>query len=246
MTVVETDPGRTSARLRTHPHRFLHKTGWALVVSGLAVLGYVGWELLGTTWVAQHQQGRAVEATERVWATGTHGPASEEDRELAGDVEALIRVPAWGEDYVVPAYRGTDDDTLQRGFGIFDGSSRPGAAGNLALGGHRVTHGEPLRRMPSLDVGDEIVVQTRDATYRYVLDTAGDSRTVGADATWVNEDVPVDPLTDRQVSDVIGSSHLITLVTCAEIFHTDDRLVAFGHLVARDPGRAPGQAARRG
>jgi sortase A len=27
---------------------------------------------------------------------------------------------------------------------------------------------------------------------------------------------------------------LVTLVTCAELFHTDDRMVAFGHLVDRE------------
>jgi sortase A len=28
---------------------------------------------------------------------------------------------------------------------------------------------------------------------------------------------------------------LLTLVTCAELFHTDDRLVVFGHLVDERP-----------
>ena len=28
---------------------------------------------------------------------------------------------------------------------------------------------------------------------------------------------------------------LITLTTCSELFHTDDRLVAFGHLVDKEP-----------
>jgi sortase A len=28
---------------------------------------------------------------------------------------------------------------------------------------------------------------------------------------------------------------LITLTTCAELFHTSDRLVAFGHLVRTEP-----------
>jgi sortase A len=32
-----------------------------------------------------------------------------------------------------------------------------------------------------------------------------------------------------------GDPRLLTLVTCAELFHTDDRMVAFGHLVDRQP-----------
>jgi sortase A len=30
-------------------------------------------------------------------------------------------------------------------------------------------------------------------------------------------------------------SRLLTLTTCSELFHTDNRLVAFGHLVSRRP-----------
>lgn len=220
----ESEQSPTPANLRDRRSRTLTKVGCALIIAGAVVLGYVGWEVYGTTWLAKREQGRAVEATERLWAT--HKPAK--------DVIALIRIPALGKEYVVPAYQGTDDDTLERGFGIFDNSTRPGAQGNFALGGHRITNGEPLREMPSLDAGDEIIVETADATYRYVLDTDGDSRTVGTDATWVTEADPVDPETRRPVSVVVGSTRLLTLVTCAELFHTDDRLVAFGHLVARD------------
>ena len=35
---------------------------------------------------------------------------------------------------------------------------------------------------------------------------------------------------------------LLTLVTCAELFHTDDRMVAFGHLVDRQLGELQGPA----
>ena len=231
----ESEESSSSAAARNRRSRTLTRVGCALIVAGVAVLGYVGWELYGTTWLAQREQDRTVEATERVWSTGERRTASRKDGQLVKDVVALIRIPAFGEGYVIPAYRGTDADTLERGFGIFGDSPRPGAAGNFALGGHRITNGEPLRDMPSLEAGDEIVVETADASYRYVLDTDGDSRTVGTDATWVTEPDPVDPETLRPVSDVVGSTRLLTLVTCAEIFHTNDRLVAFGHLVARNP-----------
>jgi sortase A len=209
----------------------LWAVGFTLIVTGAAVLGYIGWELYGTTWLAQREQGRTVEATQRVWSAEVRRAVSKEDRERAADVVALIRIPALGKEYVVPAYGGTDDDTLERGFGIFDSSPGPGTRGNFALGGHRITNGEPLRDMPSLRAGDAIIVRTPEATYRYVLDTDGDSRTVGNRATWVTEADPVDPETRRPMSDVVGSTRLITLVTCAELLHTDERLVAFGHLV---------------
>ena len=31
---------------------------------------------------------------------------------------------------------------------------------------------------------------------------------------------------------------LITLATCSELFHTDDRMIAFGHLVTTEPRSA--------
>jgi sortase A len=232
--VWETDRSRVPASLPQRGSRTLTRVGAVLVIAGTVVLGYVGWELYATTWLAQHEQRRTVEATERVWSADERDSVSSEDRALAQSVVALVRIPAWGEDYVVPAFRGTDEETLERGFGIFADSPEPGAEGNFALGGHRVTHGEPLRDLPSLDAGDEVVVETRDATYRYVLDVDGDSRTVGSEASWVTESVPMDPATQRPVVDGAGSSPLLTLVTCAEIFHTDDRLVVFGHLVARE------------
>lgn len=224
---------RSPTVTRRRQPRVLLWSGLVLVVAGLVVLGYVGWQLYGTTWVSKREQHRIVEATERVWAGE---PAkSSKDRELADDVVALVRVPALGDDYVVPAHAGTSDDVLSRGFGVFDGSPAPGGAGNFVLGGHRITHGEPLRRMPELEAGDEIVLETADTTYTYVLDTAGDGLTVGFDDGWVTAADPVDPETGEKASARAGTKRLLTLVTCAELFHTDDRLVAFGHLVSKRP-----------
>jgi sortase A len=215
--------------------------GVAMIVAGLLVLGYVGWQLYGTTWQSKREQRSIVGATERVWQPSDGGGSvSAEDERLADDVVALIRIPRLGEEYVVPAHEGIDDDTLTRGFGLFDSSPAPGGKGNLALAGHRITHGEPLRDMPDLDVGDEVVVETRDDVSTYVLDTAGDSLSVDFDAGWVTAPDPVDPDTGQSLSDRVGSSRLLTLVTCAELFHTDDRLVAFGHLVSKEPKSATG------
>ncbi len=215
--------------------RILLWLGIAMIVAGLCVLGYVGWQLYGTTWVSKREQHATVDTTERVWSKDGQGSVSSDDREVAADVVALIRIPRFGKEYVVPAHAGTDDDTLSRGFGVFDGSPEPGGTGNFALAGHRITHGEPLRQMPDLDVGDEVVVETQDTVYTYVLDTAGDALTVDFDAGWVTAPDPVDPETGVSASERAGSKRLLTLVTCSELFHTDNRLVAFGHLVSAKP-----------
>lgn len=224
-----------ATRTRTPLRRLLRGPGLVLVVLGLSILGYVGWQYFGTTWVSQREQHRIIDATERAWAGG-QVPA--EDVALAKGVVALVRIPALGKDYVVPAHQGTDDATLSKGFGVFDSSPAPGARGNFALAGHRITHGEPLRGMPGLVAGDRVLVQTRETTYTYVLDTDGDALTVDMGATWVVDDDPVDPTTGHDVASEIGARKLLTLVTCAELFHTDNRLVAFGHLVSARPNDA--------
>ena len=61
------------------------------------------------------------------------------------------------------------------------------------LAGHRITHGEPLRDMPDLEVGDEVVVETADAVYTYVLTTGGDDLEVPFTASWVLDPHPGQP-----------------------------------------------------
>lgn len=114
--------------------------------------------------------------------------------------------------------------------------AEPGQVDNLVIAGHRITHGEPLRDMPDLEPGDEVLVETADSVYTCVLDTGGDDLTVDVDADWVLTPAPVNP--DGGVQPPTGGEpgqRLLTLVTCAELFHTDDRLVAFGHLVDTRP-----------
>jgi sortase A len=93
--------------------------------------------------------------------------------------------------------------------------------------------------MPALEPGDEIIVETARATYTYELDTAGDALEVPFTAGWVLDDVPANPDEGGVQPAQEPGQRLITLTTCSELFHTDDRLVAFGHLVAKDPREAP-------
>ena len=88
-----------------------------------------------------------------------------------GEASALIRIPKFGKKYVVPVLEGTSTRVLARGFGHFAETAHPGQVGNYALAGHRVTHGEPLRRMPELRPGDRVIVETVAHTYTYRLDT---------------------------------------------------------------------------
>lgn len=216
--------------------------GIGLVAAGLGLLGYVGWQMFGTNIVSERKQREAVEALERQWAEepteiedqgegSESGPRAEPVR--LGTATALIRIPRFGDDYVMPVHEGIADDVLARGYGHFEGAAQAGEKGNYALAAHRVTHGEPLRDMPKLRPGDEVIVETRDTVYTYVLDTDPNDLVVTFEDVWVVDPEPENP--DPNGVQPPAHPRLITLTTCAELFHTDDRMIAFGHLESKTP-----------
>lgn len=211
-----------------------------LVLGGLGMLGYVGWQFFGTNYVARQTQERITADLQEQWAIGAQGQgagnarAPKQSARLA-DATALIRIPAFGDDYVVPVLEGVGDDELASGYGHFPGTADPGEKGNYALAAHRVTHGEPLRDMPSLRPGDEVLVETRDAVYTYELDTDPNDLVVTFHEIWVTDPVPSNPRQGGVQPEQKPGQRLITLTTCSELFHTDNRMIAFGHLVRTDP-----------
>jgi sortase A len=208
--------------------RWLVAVGVLLLTSGLTLAGYVAWQYWGTTWTAERRHEAVVEELQRAWTDG--------DRVAqvpAGQATAVVRVAAFGEDYAVPLLEGSSGDVLASGFGHIEDTAEPGEEGNFVLAGHRVTHGEPLREMPSLRPGDTVVVETADRTLTYILDTSGDELEVGFDASWVLAPLPKNPQPGA-VGPAPEETALLTLVTCADLFHSGQRLVAFGHLISAE------------
>lgn len=204
--------------------------GLSLVVAGLVLLGYVAWQFFGTNIVSARHQREAVSQLQRQWHTEpapTIGAAPQQVQ--LGDASALIRIPRFGDDYVMPVFEGVADDVLARGFGHFEDAAPAGGKGNYALAAHRVTHGEPLRDMPQLRPGDKVFVETRDALYTYELDTDPNDLVVTFHDVWVVAPDPENP--DPGGVGPVDDPRLIALTTCAELFHTDNRMIAFGHLV---------------
>ena len=203
--------------------------GVVLILVGLSMLGYVAWEFWGTNWVSHRHQKEAVHQLRDAWKQGESGASTH-----FGRASAIIEIPRFGKDYEVPVFEGTSDSVLAAGFGHFTGTAGPGHVGNYALAAHRVTHGEPLRHMPDLRVGDRVRVLTRTATYVYRLTSRGDGLVVPFTDTWVTTPLPKNPDGGVQPDQRKGQ-RLITLTTCSELFHTDDRMVAFGVLESRTP-----------
>lgn len=211
----------TGSRVRSDPSRgsrVLLVVGLVLILSGLGVLGWVGWQYWGTNIVAQREHERLREEIVQSWD-------SDDDATAITGV-GLLRVPRFGEDFEVPILNGDDTATLAKGVGRYLDGAKPGQIGNLVLSGHRVTHGEPFRDFLELRKGDEVVVETRKHVFTYKLRQRGDEIRVPFTTSW-----PLWPVPDPQAEGDEPTEALLTLVTCSELFHTDDRNVVVGELV---------------
>ncbi|MFT4082920.1 MAG: class E sortase [Nocardioides sp.] len=228
---------RRGADASSAPRRGVFYAGIVLVLAGLCLLGYVGWQFWGTNWVSHRHQAEARKELHAAWRGGHRAATTD-----FGTTQALIEIPRFGADYEVPVFTGTSEEVLAAGFGHFTGTAGPGQVGNYALAAHRVTHGEPLRQMPDLRVGDVIRVVTRDTTYVYTLTTGGDDLVVPFTAGWVIDPLPHNPDGGVEPAQRQGQ-RLITLTTCSELFHTDNRMIAFGVLTATHP-RSTGTRSR--
>lgn len=197
--------------------RVLTWVGVALVVLGLATFGFVAWEYKGTN-VVSHQHRDQV-------LSELHDAFKVRDGQTVihsawGDSSATIRIPRLGSTWQEPVLEGTGETQLATGVGHWTGSAEPGQRGNLVLFAHRVTHGEPFRNFPRLRAGDRVIVTTASRVYVYRLIPRDLLRVVTQDELWVTQRHPV------------PGARLITLGTCSELFHTGNRMVAFGRLVA--------------
>lgn len=190
--------------------------GLGLVLAGIVVLLWFAWQFWGTNWQS--------------WKNQKHNAQLFERGSTLTNAQALVKIPRFGKNYLVPVYPGVSEAVLAKGFGHYRHTAGPGQIGNYALAGHRVTHGQPLRQMPELRPGNKVDVFTHTREYVYVLDTNPNQLIVPMTALWVIDKFPKNP---HFGPEPLQGHHqrLLTLTTCSELFHTDNRMIAFGHLV---------------
>ncbi|MGA8852153.1 MAG: sortase [Aeromicrobium sp.] len=208
-------PPQPPSRRRSAGRRFTTMLGVLLIVGGLGLLGWFAWQYFGTNIVAKQKQAEIKEATVAQWKDG-----------LDGDAVALLRVDRFGKDFEVPIVEGFDDAALARGVGMYEKAAQPGEIGNFAIAGHRVTHGEPFRDFLKLRKGDEVEVETRTKVFVYELENAGDAIKVDFTVSWPLWKVP-SPDASGEPPEVSK----LTMLTCSELFHTNDRNIVVGDLV---------------
>ncbi|MFF7387012.1 class E sortase [Streptomyces scabiei] len=226
-------PGSLSGRARP-----LWVAAECAVTLGLVLLLFVAHQLWWTNRQAQEGAAREVAALERAWAEaarterawtvrthrtqGSVGPGSVQ----AVQAYAVLVIPRLH--LRAPVAEGVGRaEVLDKGFvGHYPGTAQPGRPGNLALAGHRTTHGEPFRHLDRLETGDEVRVETRDAVLTYVVDST------------LPQTAPGDGGVLRPVprSDVRPSygyrepGHYLTLTTCTPAYTSTYRLVVWGKL----------------
>jgi sortase A len=133
----------------------------------------------------------------------------------AGQAVGRIRIPRIGADFVVVA--GTDEASLQKGPGIYAGTSVPGLRGTVGIAGHRTTYLAPFRRINELAPGDRV---TLEMPYGFFTYTVLSHRIVSP------EDVSVlQPAAYDQV----------VLTACNPLYSAAQRIVVFARLTAAAP-----------
>jgi sortase A len=202
---------------------------------GAIVLLFVAWQLWGTAIGEHHAQDALQQQFDAKLHSGTrpagvitpaHGSlsgapngsvqlisaAAQFQDPAEGSVVARLAIPKIALSQFVVS--GTAADDLAKGPGHYVGTALPGQAGNVAIAGHRTTHGAPFNRLAELAVGDPI----------YLTTTWGERLTYIVSQT----PYPVSP-SNTSVLSYAGDNRL-TLTTCNPEFSAAQRLIVVAKL----------------
>jgi sortase A len=138
-----------------------------------------------------------------------------------GEAVAILRIPRLRLEKAV--VQGVSLEMLKRGPGHYPNTPLPGQPGNAAVAGHRTTYGAPFSGLDELDLGDPILVTTRQGRFRYEV-----SRKL---VVRPSETSVLSPTEDNR----------LTLTTCEPKFSASRRLIVIAVLKgeATDPPPPP-------
>ncbi len=188
-------------------------SAWVRNIGALLIL-FAVWQLWGTAITQHHSQ----DALKQQFSARVHAHAVTAEFSLVSATTpwpsppdglpiAVIDIPKINVSQVVVS--GTKESDLSKGPGHYSGTAMPGQAGNIAIAGHRTTHGAPFNGLANLAPGDPI----------YLTDIYGHRMTYVVALT----PYPVQP-SNVSVLNYFGDNRL-TLTTCNPEFSARQRLV---------------------
>lgn len=210
--------GSTAGRAATRKAWVLRIAWLVLAAVLVAAAGFAAWQLVGS-----NQLGRNA-ARDRVASFNAACQVDAQPSTGQGNVIALLRLPSLTEE-VIPINSGVSHQQLAAGVGWYPSTAEPGALGNTALAGYRLTNGQPFAKLLDLRIGDRVVVETCRRVYTYEIVVAPADLVVASDAGWVLDGVPGEP-------GRLPNAKMITLTTSQDLLPTGDRAVGFGKLVS--------------
>lgn len=226
--------------------------GKTLIVLGLLMFAFVGYQLWGTgiqtaraqdslesefeemmratttvpattTTIATTTDSVPTVPTVSTVATTTTVPVAPDRPPVPnGDVIAQLLIPKIDLDWYV--VQGVGKDDLTEGPGHFRETPMPGQLGNAAIAGHRTTHGAPFGDLDELTPGDLITVVMADGSGTFVYSVTG---TVIVSPS---EYSAVIPTVDYTVA-------TLTLATCHPKYTTEKRMIVQAVLVPEQSGQ---------
>ncbi|KLR60531.1 sortase family protein, LPXTG-site transpeptidase [Actinobacteria bacterium IMCC26207] len=216
--------------------KILGVIGKALIVAGLLVLGFVGYQLWGTAFSQSNAQAELTRtlanesdvkttagpvviqqlADELASVNAATAPATAPPPE--GEPVGVITIAKIGLQRVI--VEGVAKPDLKKGPGHYPGTPLPGQAGNSAIAGHRTTYGAPFNRIDELVVGDEIQVATPQGEFTYVVIPAPGQPT----QAWYT----VSPAQVEVLANM--GDNRITLTACHPKYSAKQRIIVHGVL----------------
>ena len=189
-----------------------------LLLSGALMAGFVVFLLYGTGIETRIEQRRLLQELESTSSPELPAPAGrslpttanqphERPAVDVGDPLGQLSIPAIGAEWVFVS--GIGEDELRLGPGHFPGTPLPGEQGNMALAGHRTTHGAPFSRIDEIDPGDEILLTTPTGEHRYI--SVGTAIVGPADYSEISTQWPTIPT--------------LSLVSCHPKYSTRQRII---------------------
>ncbi|MDO5522254.1 MAG: class D sortase [bacterium] len=172
--------------------------GITAVISGLYfTAGKSVWNLVVSDYKTAVIKGAPEYSYENVAANDV---AASNEETTNGEIDYPLTGAMFGEiscdkiNLKAPMYYGDTEEILEKGTGMYAGSSLPGQNGTILIGGHDTTFMAPLEQVA---VGDTLTAKTTYGTYTYEV-----------------TEMKVADLLDQSAYDLYGTSEQLVLYTC--------------------------------